>query len=102
MRQRDNLVHLRASHIQHMQKALRQMNLLLENVVSDITGLTGTDIIRAVITMAESKSSGVRQKIETTAVNVQRRKLQNHYRVIIGKNIFLLLNKPSHALRCLQ
>lgn len=49
MRQRDNLVHLRASHIQHMQKALRQMNLLLENVVSDITGLTGMTIIRAVI-----------------------------------------------------
>lgn len=36
-----------ASHIQHMQKALSQMNLLLHNVVSDITGVTGTRIIKA-------------------------------------------------------
>jgi len=28
-------------HIQHMQKALEQMNLKLSHVVSDITGLTG-------------------------------------------------------------
>ncbi len=32
-----------------MQKALRQMNLLLDNVVSDITGVTGQAIIRAIL-----------------------------------------------------
>lgn len=48
-RQRDTLVDYRASHIQHMQKALRQMNLLLDNVVRDITGKTGMTIIRAIL-----------------------------------------------------
>jgi hypothetical protein len=32
-----------------MQKALQQMNLLLHNVVSDITGLTGMKIIKAIL-----------------------------------------------------
>jgi hypothetical protein len=36
-------------HIQHMQKALQQMNLLLHNVVSDITGVTGMKIIKAIL-----------------------------------------------------
>src|SRR6266513_2050132 len=35
--------------IQHMQKALQQMNLLLHNVVSDITGVTGMKIIKAML-----------------------------------------------------
>jgi hypothetical protein len=44
-----NLVRYSASHIQHMQKALAQMNLQLTNVVSDITGVTGMRIITAVL-----------------------------------------------------
>jgi len=38
-----------ASHIQHMQKALMQMNLQLHHVVSDITGVTGMKVIRAIV-----------------------------------------------------
>ena len=38
-----------ASHIQHLQKALVQMNVQLHNVVSDITGVTGMRIIRAIV-----------------------------------------------------
>lgn len=49
MRQRLSLVERSADHIRHMQKALRQMNLLLDNVVSDITGKTGMKIIRAIL-----------------------------------------------------
>lgn len=49
MRQRDTLIKYASSHIQHMQKALRQMNLLLDNVVSDVTGKTGMAIIRAIL-----------------------------------------------------
>src|SRR6267142_1192833 len=41
LRQKQMLVQASAQHIQHMQKALQQMNLLLHNVVSDITGVTG-------------------------------------------------------------
>ena len=46
---RDTLVDCRAAHIQHMQRALRQMNLLLDNVVNDITGKTGMSINRAIL-----------------------------------------------------
>jgi transposase len=48
-RQRQTLVQYRAAHIQHMQKALQQMNLKLTNVLSDITGVTGLQIIRAIL-----------------------------------------------------
>ena len=49
MRQRGTLVRYAGSHIQHMQKALRQMNLLLDTVVTDITGKTGMTIIRTIL-----------------------------------------------------
>lgn len=49
IRQRERLLEFKASHIQHMQKALMQMNLQLHHVVSDITGATGMKIIRAII-----------------------------------------------------
>lgn len=49
VRQRDMLVEYRSAHIQHMQKALTQMNLRLSNVLSDITGVTGMQIIRAIV-----------------------------------------------------
>ena len=49
LRQREMLTQTASMHIQHMQKALQQMNLLLHNVVSDITGLTGMKIIKAIL-----------------------------------------------------
>ncbi len=49
LRQRANLLEQRAVHIHLMQKALLQMNLQLTQVVSDITGVTGMQIIRAIV-----------------------------------------------------
>ncbi|HEY4043677.1 MAG TPA: IS110 family transposase [Rhodopila sp.] len=49
LRQRERLLDYAAAHIQHMQKALMQMNLQLHHVVSDITGVTGLSIIRAIV-----------------------------------------------------
>ena len=49
LRQRERLLDYAAMHIQHMQKALMQMNLQLHHVVSDITGATGMSIIRAIV-----------------------------------------------------
>jgi transposase len=49
MRQKEMLVQASSMHIQHMQKALQQMNLLLHNVVTDITGVTGMAILKAII-----------------------------------------------------
>jgi transposase len=49
LRQRERLLDYAAAHIQHMQKALTQMNLQLHHVVTDITGVTGMTIIRAIV-----------------------------------------------------
>jgi transposase len=49
MRQRDMLVASQARHVQHMQKALAQMNIQLANVISDIVGETGQRIVRAIV-----------------------------------------------------
>ena len=49
LRHRDGLVKTSASHIQHMQKALTQMNLQIHNVISDITGVTGLAILDAIL-----------------------------------------------------
>ena len=48
-RQRQMQVRYAASHVQHMQKAMEQMNVKLTEVVSDITGLTGMAIIGAIL-----------------------------------------------------
>jgi predicted transcriptional regulator len=48
-RQREMLVQYQAKHIQHMQKALTQMNVQLDNVISDIVGVTGQKIVRAIV-----------------------------------------------------
>jgi transposase len=48
-RQRAMLVRYASHHIQHVQKALEQMNVKLTEVVSDVTGLTGMAIIRAIL-----------------------------------------------------
>jgi transposase len=49
LRHRAELIQHRAPHILHMQKALQQMNLHLHHVLSDITDITGQDILRAII-----------------------------------------------------
>jgi transposase len=49
LRHRERMVEYAASHVQHMQKALMQMNVQLHHVVSDITGVTGMRIIRAIL-----------------------------------------------------
>lgn len=49
VRHRTMLIHYRAAHIQHMQKALQLMNIQLTQVLSDIVGVTGMKIIRAII-----------------------------------------------------
>jgi transposase len=49
LRQRQMLLRYAGQHVQHMQKALEQMNIKLAEVVSDVTGVTGLAIIRAIL-----------------------------------------------------
>lgn len=49
LRQRQQLIEHRAPHILHMQKAMQHMNIQLHHVLSDITGVTGMLILRAIV-----------------------------------------------------
>ena len=48
-RQRSMLLRNQGRHVQHMQKALTQMNIQLGNVISDVVGETGQKILRAIV-----------------------------------------------------
>lgn len=74
MRHRDNLVQLAATHVQHMQKALDQMNLQLHHVISDLTGMTGLAILDAILegqrdpkVLAELRDPRIKASPETIA-----------------------------------
>src|SRR5262245_9739834 len=64
LRQRANLIRQASRHVQHMQKALEQMNLKLTEILSDITGATGRAILRAILrgTRAPEKLAQYRDK----------------------------------------
>lgn len=73
LRSRERHLDYAASHIQHMQKALTFMNLQLHHhVISDITGVTGMQIIRAIVAgernpdvLAEMRDVRCKATIET-------------------------------------
>jgi transposase len=82
LRHRATLIEYRAAHIQHMQKALQQMNVQLTQAVSDITGVTGLAIIRAIVAgqrdpqqLAALRQPGVKK----TAAEIAKA-LTGHYR----------------------
>ena len=82
LRQRAMLVEYASHHIQHMQKALTQMNVKLQHVISNITGKTGMDIIEAIVKgerdprqLARFRRPGVKAD-EATIV----KSLQGHWR----------------------
>ena len=71
LRHRSQLVEHRSPHIQHMQKALLQMNVQLSQAVTDVTGLTGLKIIRAILagtrdpqTLAALREPGCKKSAE--------------------------------------
>ena len=47
-RHRDMLLAYQARHVQHLQKALTQMNVQLHHVITDVMGVTGQAIVRAI------------------------------------------------------
>jgi hypothetical protein len=78
-----------ASHIQHMQKALMQMNVQLHHVVSDITGLTGMRILRAICTGERDPEvlAQFRDRRCKASTDVIREALTGHYR---SEHVFTL------------
>jgi transposase len=77
LRHRDSLVQMASSHVQHMQKALDQMNLQLHHVISDITGVTGMTILKAIL-------AGERNPHTLAALRDGRVKATADYRQVAG------------------
>lgn len=64
--------------VQHMQKALTQMNMQLANVISDVVGETGQKILRAIVagerdglTLAKLKNARIRASEDDIAKSLQ-------------------------------
>ena len=49
LRLRQDHIAMGASHVQHMQKALERMNVKFHDVISDLTGVSGLKVIRAIL-----------------------------------------------------
>jgi transposase len=77
-RQRGMLLKSQARSIQHMQKALTQMNIQLANVISDVAGETGLKILRAILAgerdgqvLADMRNSRIQASAEDIAKSLQ-------------------------------
>lgn len=82
LRQRHTLIESAAVHINRMQKALVQMNVHLSNAISDITGVTGMAILKAILSgerdpvkLAKMRDHRCKQPLE-----VIEKSLQGNYR----------------------
>jgi len=77
-RQRAMLLRSQSRHVQHMQKALAQMNIQLANVISDVVGETGQKILRAIVAgerdgraLAQMKNARIHASAEQIAKSLQ-------------------------------
>ena len=74
MRHRNDLVQMASQHIQHMQKALTQMNLQIHHVINDITGLTGLAIVDAIV--AGERDASVLAKLRDWRIHASAETIQ--------------------------
>lgn len=77
-RQRGMLLRGQSRQVQHMQKALTQMNIQLANVISDVVGETGQKILRAIVAgerdgavLAAMKDRRIRASADDIAKSLQ-------------------------------
>ncbi len=101
LRHRENVVQIASMHVQHMQKALDQMNLQIHHVISDITGVTGLAIMDAIIAgqqdpheLAKLRDRRVKASLETIT-----KSLVGDYR---PEHIFTLKQSEAAYRHCQQ
>lgn len=77
-RQREMLLRSQSRYVQHMQKALTQMNIQLATVIADVAGVTGQKILRAILAgerdghvLAAMKDVRIRASNEDIAKSLQ-------------------------------
>ena len=83
MRHRNDLVLMANQHVQHIHKALTQMNVQLHHVIDDITGVTGQKIVDAILAgernpavLAELRDRRIKANVETI-----RKSLEGNWRL---------------------
>ena len=77
-RQRAMLLRGQGRQVQHIQKALTQMNIQLANVISDVVGVTGQQILRAILAgerdgqvLAALKNGRIQASVDDIARSLQ-------------------------------
>ena len=94
MRHRNDLVEMASQHVQHMQKALTQMNVQFQHVISDLTGLTGLAILDAIV--AGERDPGVLAKLRDPRIKASeetiRKSLEGNWR---AEHILVLKQRLS-------
>ena len=103
-RQREMLLKYQSQHVQHMQKALAQMNIQIVNVIADIVGETGQKIVRAIIAgerdpykLARLRNYRVKASEEEIAKSLQGNWRQEHLFAL--KQAVALFDAYSEQLR---
>jgi transposase len=88
-RHRESLIQIGSMHIQHMQKALDQMNLHLHHVIDDIVGVTGLAIIEAILAGERdlSRLADLRHPRIKSSKSVIKKALKGDYR---PEHVFVL------------
>lgn len=78
LRHRDGLVRAAATCVHRLHKALTQMNVQLQHVIADVTGLTGLAIVEAILggerdplTLAKLKDGRIRASTDTIAKSLR-------------------------------
>jgi len=85
IRHRARLIENASTHVLRMQKALTEMNVQLHNVISDITGVTGTAIITAILAgerdpveLAKLRNNRIQSSEEVIAKSLQGNYREEH------------------------
>lgn len=104
VRHRSQLIRWSSLHVQHIQKALTQMNLQLQNVVSDILGGTGMKIIQAICEGEQDpkKLSEHRDSRCKSSREIIEKSLCGHYREEILFNLRQAVQSYDHYQSQLQ
>jgi transposase len=82
LRHRQNTIQMAAEHVQHMQKSMEQMNLKLQHVISDLTGVTGLRIVDAIVAGERDPQvlAGLRHERTQASEEVIIKSLEGDYR----------------------
>jgi transposase len=89
LRTRKQMVRERAGHIQRIQKTLEDANIKLDNVVTDILGLSGRRILEALIagqTMPQALAALAHRRIHASAEELEaalRGRVTSHHRFLL-------------------